>query len=78
MAWSILAVTTFRQFPCPLPPGIDPHVPTTFESWFGLFMSFWIFFGVVLLILPRYWSDAIIRLMFPFMPRRLEDLDGKK
>jgi hypothetical protein len=53
----------------PMPP--DPQQPMTagpLEVWFDLWLAIWLFFFLALLISPRPVSDAIIRIMFPFLP----------
>jgi hypothetical protein len=56
------------QFP---PPG-DTPAPSRFESWFVLFTSFWIFLGIVLLLLPRKYGNALIKAAFPWAPTNLD------
>lgn len=53
----------------PIPPGFPEYIPGRLESFIDLFLAFWIFFGLVLLILPRSWSDAVIETAFPFLPK---------
>lgn len=51
----------------PMPP--DPPVTISpVEAWFDLWLVFWLFFFLALLLSPRPVSDAIIRIMFPFLP----------
>jgi hypothetical protein len=52
----------------PLPPGTEIPPIGPVEAWFNLFLAFWLFFFMVLLILPRPWADAIIEIAFPFLP----------
>lgn len=61
---------TLFQFPTP-PPG-DMPVPSHFEAWLGLFIGSCLLLGIVLLILPRRWSCAVIKAALPFLPERLE------
>lgn len=58
------------QLPAPVPPGTEQHVSTVFEAWFGLFMAFWVFFGLILLLLPEELTDAVWQIAFPFLPRK--------
>jgi len=62
------------QIPYDIPPA-PLHIPDTFETWFGLFMVFWIFFGLVLLALPKSWSDSVIDTAFPFLPKTIDEGD---
>jgi hypothetical protein len=53
----------------PIPPTEIPPIGPL-ETWFNLFVAFWLFFFLVLLILPRSWCDTVIEVAFPFLPRK--------
>jgi hypothetical protein len=50
------------------PPGPEILPPSTVESFVSLFLVFWIFFGLLLLILPNKWRDTVMETAFPFLP----------
>jgi hypothetical protein len=50
----------------PVPPGLS--APGPIESSFILFLAFWILLFLVLLVVPRAWSDAVLRVAFTFLP----------
>ncbi len=54
----------------PTPPCPDCHPPGPIESWLGLFLVFWIFFLLIVWLLPDKWSDPIWKVAFPFIPRK--------
>lgn len=60
------------QIPYEVPRGAPEYVPSTFKVWFGLFTLFWIFFGLVLLVVPKSCSDGVLETAFPFLPKRSE------
>ena len=54
----------------PIPPGAEFPLISPFEAWCNLFLAFWLGFFMLLLVLPRPWSDALFETAFPFLPRR--------
>ncbi len=54
----------------PLPPCPDCQPPGPIESFLGLLLAFWLFFFLIVWLLPSKWSDAIWKIAFPFMPRK--------
>ena len=53
----------------PMPPCPDCPVPGPIESFFVLWLVFWMWFFLIIWILPPPWGDAIWKVAFPFMPR---------
>lgn len=54
----------------PIPPCLDCQPTGPIESFFTLFLAFWLLFFLILLALPRPWADSILEIAFPFLPRR--------
>ena len=53
----------------PIPPCPDCPVPGPIESFVSLMLAFWLFFFLLVWLLPPAWGDAIWNTAFPFMPR---------
>jgi hypothetical protein len=53
----------------PPPPCPDCQPPGPVESFIGLYIVFWMFFFLVVFVLPSRWGDAIWKVAFPFAPR---------
>jgi hypothetical protein len=74
MARSILlAVCAFRQFPYPIPDS----PPSTPPSLFECICIVWMLVALMALLLPRPWFIALTKIVFPFLPEKLEDWDKK-
>ena len=65
------------QFPGPFPPNTEIPPPGPIDQLFVFIIVYLLALGAVCLCLPRPWLVAILRVAFPFMPERLEDLDDK-
>lgn len=56
----------------PLPPGFEYPPIGRYEAWFDLVMAFWIFFLILLMVIPKQWGNAVLKVVFPFSPPKDE------
>ncbi len=58
------------MFDAPMPPCPDCPLPGPIESFLSLLLVFWLWFFLVVYILPPKWGDAIWKVAFPYWPRK--------
>ena len=61
------------QIPIPYPPGTEPPPPNGFERFAEFLVLYFLLLSLIEFVLPRPWFRWCVRVLFPFLPRRLEE-----